>query len=63
VIALKLRHLISDVRPLADNRSTDGKQTLNGLFYLIADEIIVRISILFTRISELFSPAVGGIER
>jgi hypothetical protein len=61
VIALKLRHLISDVRRLADNRSTDGKQTLNGLFYLIADEMILRISDPFTRISELFSPPAGGL--
>jgi hypothetical protein len=48
---------------LTDDRSTDGKQTLNGLFYLIADEMILRISDPFTRISELFSPAQGGIER
>jgi hypothetical protein len=50
-------------KAMADDRSTDGKQTLNGLFYLIADEIILRIPDPFISISELFSPALCGIER
>jgi hypothetical protein len=48
-------------KAMADDRSTDGKQTLNGLFYLIADELILRIPDPFISISELFSPPAGGL--
>jgi len=60
VIATEVRHLFkmpTFAKATVSDRSTGSKQTLNGLFYLIADDrIFDDFADPFTHIPELFFP-------